>query len=90
MSQVEIEGADLKSLVERARGGEDVTLAQGGRAIARIVLVPDTAEVLPKRRLGLARGKWTVPDDFDAPLSEEELALFYDSPIFPDGPPPAR
>jgi hypothetical protein len=29
-----------------------------------------------RRILGLLDGQLTIPDDFDAPLSEEELALF--------------
>ena len=25
-----------------------------------------------------------IPDDFDAPMTPEELALWYDNPVFPD------
>ncbi len=32
-----------------------------------------------KRPLGLAKGLGTVPDDFNEPLPEEELALWYES-----------
>lgn len=107
MSQVEIgEAAEtLKALVERARAGEEVVLADQGHAVAKLVSLaagrvlppirqdervaePDrsaSGEPLPPRRLGLARGVWTIADDFDAPLHDELVDLFYDGPLFPDG-----
>ena len=39
-----------------------------------------------RRPFGLAAGEFAVPDDFDAPLSEEVLRLFEDGPIFPSEP----
>lgn len=86
MSQVEIEGADLRALVERARGGEDVVLVEDGREIAKIVAAPSKQVI----RLGLARGKYKAPDDFDASLPDDLLDLFYYGPIFPDDPPVAE
>jgi hypothetical protein len=35
------------------------------------------------RTPGSLKGQIFVADDFDAPMSEEELALWYDAPIFP-------
>lgn len=69
MSQIEIADAagDLAALVERARGGEDVTLAEGGHAVARIVPVVErdaAAIAWPGRgRLGMPPGKGTVLDE---------------------------
>ena len=37
------------------------------------------AKKTKKRPLGLAKGLGTVGDDFNEPLSEEELALWYES-----------
>ncbi len=63
----------LSRLLERVAGGEEIVIARAGKAIAR--LVPLDA-VPKKRRLGLLKGKLNVPDDFDAPLTDDELALF--------------
>ena len=74
MSHIDIEAAakDLHGLVNRARSGEEVVLIEDGREVAKLVPVakPSDEEL---RQLGLARGRWTVPDDFDAPLPD---ALF--------------
>lgn len=89
MSQVEISEAavDLPGLIERVRGGEDVVLAERGQAVARLLpVVDEAAKTKPPRLLGVAEGKFTIPDDFDAPLPDDILALFYEGPIFPDEP----
>lgn len=87
MSQVEIADAarNLGALVERARSGEEVTLVEGGRELARIVPA-DSAKSRQVVRLGLAQGQFTVPDDFDAPLPDDILDLFYNGPLFPAEP----
>jgi hypothetical protein len=36
------------------------------------------------RKSGSLKGQIWVSDDFDEPMNEEELALWYDAPIFPD------
>ena len=59
----------LSKLVEAAERGEDVLLARAGRVVARIVaLRPDRA-----RTLGVWKERVRLSDDFDAPLSEEDL-----------------
>jgi antitoxin (DNA-binding transcriptional repressor) of toxin-antitoxin stability system len=76
MSHIEIEAAakDLHGLVNRARSGEEVVLIEDGREVAKLVPVAqDAAGDLPPRRLGIARGEWKIPEDFDAPLPD---ALF--------------
>ncbi len=78
MSQVEIEGADLRTLVERARGGEEVGLTDGGEVVARIVAVP-APRTWPVQ-LGRLRGQFKVPEDFDAPLPDDLLDLFEGKP----------
>ena len=91
MSQIEISEAQLNlmHLIERARSGEEVTLAEQGRALARILPVADDdATAKPPRRLGVAEGKFQLPDDFDAPLPDDVLALFYEGPLFPGDPLP--
>ena len=36
------------------------------------------------REAGSLKGCIWISDDFDEPMSEEELALWYDAPIFPE------
>jgi prevent-host-death family protein len=62
--------SDLSRLVERALAGEDVVIARAGKPVVRLVpvAVPD------KRNLGIWRGKVRMAEDFDAPMTEQELA----------------
>ena len=62
----------LSKLLARVAAGEEIAITRRGEEIARLVPAPPSGS----RRLGLDRGRWAVPDDFDAPLSEEELATF--------------
>jgi len=73
----------FSELLRRVRAGEEVVIADAGEPIAKLV----PFEAPPVRRvLGADRGKiWIAPDAF-APMSEEELAEFYDAPLFPPTP----
>jgi len=62
---------ELSRLVERALAGEDVVIARAGVPVVRLVPV-----VQGKRVLGAWKGRVTMADDFDAPLGEEDLALW--------------
>lgn len=63
----------LSRLLDQAMAGEDVVIMRSGRPLVRLVPV----EMAPCRReLGTGRGDFVVPDDFDAPLSDEILAEF--------------
>lgn len=83
----------LSQLVAAAERGEDVVIARAGRQAVRLTPIDvdgGRLEFAAKRRafIGSARGE---ADDIDwfAPLSEAELALWYDGAIFPekrDGP----
>lgn len=64
---------NLSRLVEEVAAGEEVIIAKAGKPMARLVPL---AAAPKKRRLGLFKGQLNVPDDFDAPLPEEVLALF--------------
>ncbi|MDP1831676.1 MAG: type II toxin-antitoxin system Phd/YefM family antitoxin [Geothrix sp.] len=63
----------LSALIDLAVSGDDVILARNGKPQARI-----TSLLPPKGKItyGLLKGKFTVPDDFDAPNPDIE-ALFY-------------
>ena len=58
----------LIRLVE-SRRDESITVARNGKPVARIVPY-ESAPV--SRRIGIAKGKFEVPDDFDA--GNEEIA----------------
>ena len=63
---------NLSRLLDQAAGGEEVVIAKAGVPVARLVpLRPPT-----KRELGFERGRVFIPDDFDAPLPEDELERF--------------
>ncbi len=63
----------LSRLLRRVAAGEEVTIANRGVPVARLVPVPPKKA---QRVLGIFRGQFTVPDDFDAPLSDDLLDLF--------------
>ncbi len=60
---------------------------QTGKQVKVIVLVEDivlqTVKAKP-RQPGFLKNQIEMRDDFDAPMTEEELALWYDSPLFPN------
>jgi prevent-host-death family protein len=62
----------LSKLLERVAAGEEVTITRRGEEVAR--LVPAVGR--RTRQLGLDRGRYTVPDDFDAPLPDDALSSF--------------
>ena len=62
----------LSRLLDRAIAGEEVVIVRAGRLVRLTPL-----EAAPVHRmLGTAKGDFTVPDDFDAPLSDEVIAEF--------------
>lgn len=60
-------------LLRRVAAGEEITIANRGVPVARLVPVRAEGAV---RTLGFFRGQMSVPDDFDAPLPEEILDAF--------------
>lgn len=63
----------LSRLLEQVACGEEIIIAKAGKAIARLVPLDAAPK---KRRLGQLKGKLNVPDDFDAPLLDNDLTLF--------------
>lgn len=84
MREIDIEEASgsLPQLVDAMAAGDEVVLTRGGRGVAKLSVIPKSRRI----RLGVAEGKFTVPDDFDAPLPDDLIDLFYDGPLFPDEP----
>lgn len=60
-------------LLRRVAAGEEITIANRGVPVARLVPVPAKGA---KRKLGAFTGQVSIPGDFDAPLPEELLASF--------------
>jgi prevent-host-death family protein len=76
MSTINIHEAKthLSRLVDQAAAGEEIIIAKAGKPLAR--LVPYQPVKRPSRKLGMFNGTLNIPDDFDAPLHEDELRLF--------------
>ncbi len=64
----------LSRLLRRVAAGEEIIIANRGIPVAR--LVPVRRGKGAGRKLGMFRGKFVVPEDFDAPLPEEILDAF--------------
>lgn len=63
----------LSRLLKRVTAGEEITISRAGVPVARLIAAgPATAE----RPMGMDRGKFRVPDDFDT-LPADVEALFY-------------
>jgi len=65
----------LSELVDLAAAGQEITVAKSGKPLAKLVPLVDEAR-RALRFPGHGKGEWWVADDFDAPMSREELALF--------------
>ncbi len=66
----------LSELVAASERGEDVNLARHGKAVARLVAVDRGPSAVPSKRLGAFKNIFTLPADWDVPLSEVELAAW--------------
>lgn len=79
----------LSELLAAAKRGEEVIITRAGSPEVRLVPIdPDQhlREIAEKRRNFMGSLKGKIPEDIDwfAPMSDEELAQWYDGPIFPD------
>ena len=71
MRQVNIHEAKthLSKLIQEAPNGQEVIIAKGNRPLVTLKPLPG---VMHKRRLGGAKGKIRMAEDFNAPLDEFE------------------
>lgn len=65
---------NLSQLLSRVELGEEIIISNGGIPIAK--LVPFRTSSHRRASLGQDRGKFIVPEDFNAPLPKEILAAF--------------
>jgi len=82
MAQVNIHEAKthLSRLVDAAARGQETIIAKAGKPMAR--LVPLRAAIR-KRKPGSLKGKIWIAEDFDAPMTTEELSEWAKRPLFP-------
>lgn len=65
---------NLSRLLSRVEHGEEIAISNRGIPVAK--LVPFRTTLDRRSSLGQDRGKFVVPDDFNAPLPDEILAAF--------------
>lgn len=65
---------NFSKLINQVLKGDDIIIAKDGHPVVR--LVPYT-ETINERHGGQLRGLIKINDDFDAPLPENLLKLFY-------------
>ena len=64
---------NLSRLVDAAAKGEPFVIARAGKPLVKVVPL-DAPPV--KKRLGLLKGQFTVPDDFDTMFQDEIEEMF--------------
>ncbi len=67
--------ADPAGWLRRVEAGEAMRIVRDGHPVADVVALiplPNTPRVF-----GACAGQFTVPDDFDEPMSDEELKQWY-------------
>ena len=68
----------LSRLVEEAAAGQAFVICKAGKPMVRVTPLAQSDEAAPVRsRLGMLRGQFSVPDDFDQ-LGQEEIADLFE------------
>jgi prevent-host-death family protein len=62
----------FSKLLQRVTAGEEVVISKAGKPVAKLVPITGPA----RRRFGMDRGVFEIPEDFDAPLPKEVLDSF--------------
>lgn len=66
----------LSRIVDEVAAGSEKLIAKAGKPMVKMVPLDAGRRV----RFGVLKGKFKVPNDFDAPLSDEVLAGFAGGP----------
>jgi prevent-host-death family protein len=64
--------SQLSQLLRRVAAGEEVIIARGGKPVAKLIPIGGC----DRRVLGCDQGRFSVPEDFDAPLDGDILGSF--------------
>ena len=68
----------LSRLVEEAAAGQAFVICKAGKPLVRVTPLAQSDEAAPVRsRLGMLRGQFSVPDNFDQ-LGQEEIADLFE------------
>ena len=73
MKQVTVHAAKthLSRLLREVAAGDDIVITRSGQPVAKLVTVEEERPIF-----GIDKGRFVVPDDFDAPLDEDLLRAF--------------
>jgi prevent-host-death family protein len=63
----------LSRLVDEVSAGEEIVIAKAGKPLARLIPFHRRTS---RRKLGALAGRFSVPDNFDAPLPSDILDDF--------------
>jgi prevent-host-death family protein len=63
----------LSRLVDEVSAGEEIVIAKAGKPLARLIPFQRRSG---RRKLGALAGRFSVPDNFDAPLPPDVLDDF--------------
>ena len=66
----------LSQLLVESEGGEDIVITRGGKPAVRLVPVGHDRPGI----IGLLKGKFLVPNEFDSPLPNDIVELFEGNP----------
>ena len=80
MKQVNMHEAKthLSRLVDEAAAGQSFVICKAGKPMVRVTSLNQSDETAPVRsRLGMLRGQFSVPDDFDR-MGQEEIADLFE------------
>jgi len=64
----------LSRFVDQAAAGEEIVIARAGKPVARLVAL--ASDKVRPRKLGLGKGRFTIPEDFDRLHQEAIQAMF--------------
>lgn len=69
----------LSRLIDQLKDEGEIMITRHGKPVAKLVAASQRTK---PRTLGLLKGKLDIPEDFDAPLTKAELAMF-EGALFP-------
>ena len=67
----------LSRLLQRVAAGEEIVISRAGKPLARLVPFRKPGR---NRTLGQDQGRYTVPNDFNAPLPDDLIDAFEGQP----------
>ena len=67
----------LSRLLQRVAAGEEIVISRAGKPLARLVPFRKSSR---NRTLGQDQGRYTVPNDFNAPLPHDLIDAFEGQP----------